>query len=803
MTSILFDESHGELLRSEVSEGDREADTWSTLRSEIEELGWDLVLHPTDSGPITDEMLAERDMLVLAAPTQPLSLAEVNTVTDFVHQGGSLLIANNAESLWQQSSNSTNVLLESFGLRTERLLSYPPEEVIDLYPHYISSGIGRLCVAEPAYLEKRNDLPSVVATLPWTDKPFLAAVEANSGRVVAIGDFVIFGDRYIGAHDNRQLALNIFRWLAFQNPLDCEDVQIDGEVRYGHTTTFSITLSNPHSYRLERIRCLLESDAGAIIGDPTLSIRSIPGGGRTWLQWTVEPQRLGPQNLRLTVDFPRKTRNPSLFFDPVARFQCVPDAEIDLMIVNHQEKASEIVEVGVPFEVQAVVRWADGAKQVPLQFDLDCPLSHITVETIGQAEADRRWRLTALDVGDWLITLVVSETEQKVTRLIRVRPSTSVRIAEIERDIVATLAAEIHRQVSRIRGEFDTDIIRQIPFRLFTPEDQVRLLYPPDAQRRLLEALSAARDEKHTNRPLVERLLRNIAPTYSPVHGCCIPYDPELAAHLAREHALYEENLAHNFLHMDGYDQIWLEQNIAAFLLHEKYGHGFFFTQTTLGQQLAILHRHGLVRKVDYERLRAPYPRLLHEEYGPVIQALHDSSIIVNEGFAAWVELTVLPRLSGAVGQAAYRRKDFLFNRDDELARLAEHSPYFQRFPPFRASRYREGCEYLNLIQGYFGEEYGPKCAIQAMIKAADVHFGIAENSGQVQFGLRADVLAMALFDAPGDDARSDMRLRRIHSILRKYIDRMRADQQRLQCYRVCLHSECPVNALIGERLGW
>ena len=762
MTSILFDESHGELLCSQVEQGDREADTWSTLRDEIKGLGWDVALHPTDGGPLTDKALAEHDVLVLGAPTRPLGLAEVNAITDFVHEGKGLLIANNAESLWQQASNSTNVLLESFGLRVERLLSYPPEEVFTLYPHYISSGVGRLVIVEPAYLERMNDLPRVVATLPWTGKPFLAAVEADSGRVVAVGDFVIFGDRCIGDGDNRQLALNIFRWLVFQNPLDCEDAYIDAEVRYGHTATFSITLSNPHSYRLERIRCLLESDAGAIIGDPTLRIRSIPGGGRTWLQWTVEPQRLGSQNLRLTIDFPRKTRNPSLFFDPVARFQCVPDAEIDLIILNHQGRTTETVETGELFEVQTVVKWASGARQVPLRLDLDCSPSHITVEAIEQGEANR-WRLTALDEGDWPITLVVGETGQRVTRLICVRPSTSARIATIERDVVAPLAAEVHRQVSRIRCEFDTDIIRQIPFRLFTPEDQVHLLYPPDAARQLLEALRAARDEKHTNRPLVEQLLRNIAPTYSPVHGCCIPYDPELAAHLAREHAPYEENLAHNFLHMTGYDQAWLEQNIAAFLLHEKYGHGFFFTQTTLGQQLAILHRHGLIRKVDYERLRAPYPRLLYEEYGPAIQALHDSSIIVNEGFAAWVELTVLPRLSGAVGQAAYRRRDFLFNRDDELARLAEHSPYFQRFRPFRASRYREGCEYLNLIQGYFGKDYGPKCAVQAVIKAADVHVGIAENGGQVQFGLGAEALTRALLDAPDDDARADMRLRRIH----------------------------------------
>jgi hypothetical protein len=802
MTSVLFDESHGQLLNSQADASDHEVDTWNLLSKEIASMEWNVALYQAGDGFLTKEVLAEYDVLVLAAFTKPLNLAEIDAVTNFVFEGKSLLIANNAESFWRQENNTTNVLLESFGLRIERLLSYPPDEVVTIHPHYITSEVEKLVIVEPVYLETVNAKPRVLATLPWTGKPFLTAVEVMPGRVVAVGDFVIFGDRYIDTAHNRQLVSNILRWLAFENTLDCSDVCMDAEVRYGHTATFSITLSNPHANKLERIRCLLESDAGAIIGDSTLRIRSIPGGGQTWLQWTIEPQQLGHQNLRLTVDFPKKMRQPSLFFNPVAQFECLPDASIDLVILNQQGETIETIETGTSFWVKAVTRWANEATELPLCFELEYSLSHFEVETTKQSSANR-WLLTALDAGDWPITLAVDNTSRRITRLLRVRPSTSARISAIDRDTVVPLAAEIHHQVSQIRPEFDTDAIRRIPFHLLTPEEHVRLLYPPDVAKHFLQALQSARNETHTNEPLVKDLLSNVAPTYSPVHGCCVPYDPELVAHLAKEHACYEEDLAHNFLHMVGYDQVWLDQNIAAFLLHEKYGHGFFFTQTMLGQQLAILYRHGMIRRLDSERLQTPYPRLLYEEYEPAIQALYDSSIIVNEGLAAWIELTILPRLSGAVGQAAYRRRDALFNRNEELRRAKTRSPYFQCFPPFANSQYQEGCDYLRLIQGYFGEDWGPKCAIQAVIKASEVSVGISENGEQVQFGLSAQALADSILNAQSDDARADMRLRHIHSVLRKYIDRIWAKQRRLQCHRVCLHPECPVNAIIGEKLGW
>lgn len=809
---ILFDESHDELLRSEEISDDDEIDTWGKLSAVLKDIGYEAIPYRQD-GTVEADLakidLSSYKVLVLAAPRKSLSDDEVEAIANFVYDGGSLLIAQNYQSL-NDNTRSLNLLLEKFGLRTKPLLTSPPQEIhaSKFRPHYLSSEIDLLLVEEPAYLEKLNDQPHVVANLPKTEEHFLVAVTVQLGRVVAIGDVVIFADKYIDKGSNKNLALNIFQWLTHRNSLDCFDAQFEAKVRYGKNSNFSISLSNPHQKRLEHISCLLESDAGAVIDQPEQRIRSLPSGGRTQLRWLVEPQKLGSQSLRLTIDFPETTNYPPLFFDFAAQFQCIPDVEIDLVNLSDQHQAPEIVETGVPFEMQAMVRWKSDAKQVPLQLKLKGPGEHVLVEPIGETEANR-WRLTAFDEGDWKIRLEIADLNQPITRLIRVYPSTRKQINDIETEVVIPLAADVHHKLSQLRKELVLPVIKNIPFRLLTLEDQVRLLESPDDREDILEALRASRKEENRNQPLVQFLLENIAPTYSVVHGCCIPYDPKLAEHLVdvvSQHPIYEEHLAYNFMSIDGdnrYGQTWLQQNIAALLLHEKHGHGFFFTQTKVGKQLAILYRHGLAPGKDSEQLRSPYPRLLYTEYKSVIELIYDSTIIVNEGFATWLELTMLPRISELIGQAAYRRRDFLFSRDTSMVELAQHNEYFQKFQPQRVSKYREGCEYLELIQGYFGADFGPKCAVQAMIKATDIDLGISESDGQVRFTLGKEQIKEALLENESNDARSDERLRAIHDVLREHKQEIWEKQEKLQCHRICLHCECPINGIISATLSW
>lgn len=809
---ILFDEYHDELLRSQQLPDDDEVDTWNHLDTVLkEEIGCEA---SSDTAELTQELLSKYEVLVLAAPKKLLSKNEIEVIDNFVQQGRSLLIAQSYYSL-DDNTRSINLLLEKFGLRTRPLLTSPPSEVnVEQFrPHYLSSEVNQLLINEPAYLERLNDKPHLVANLPRTGEDFLVAVEVNRGRVVAIGDFVIFGDKYIERGDNKQLVLNIFRWLLCKNPLECFGADFESKeskeskLNYGKTSIFSISLKNPHPKRLENISCLLESDAGALIEQPEQRIRYLPSGGKAMLRWNIKPQQLGTQRLRLIVDFPEKTGNSPLFFDCAAQFQCVPEVEIDLVRLNNQQKAAELVETGVPFEMQAIVKWAIGVEEIPLQLQLKGSPEHVSIEPVGEIQANR-WKVTALDKGDWKIRLEIKELNKSIPHYIRAYPSLQRQIDDIQRDIVIPLTANVHHQLSLLRSELVSQEVEKISFRLLTPEKYVEVVEETDDDREdMQKILEASRREEDRNIPLVKYLLDNIYPSYHVVEGCCIPYDPKLAEHLlkvVKYRPSYEEKIAYNFMRIEGnesYGETWLKQNIAALLLHEKYGHGFFYTHTRLGQQLAILYRHGLAPGTDSEQLRSPYPRLLYEEYKLVIELIYDSSIIVNEGFATWLEITVLPKISELIGQAAYRRKDFLFYRDSKMAQLARENDYFKKFQPQRASKYAEGCHYLELIQGYFGSNFGLKCAVQAMIKAADVELGITESNGQVRFGLSKEQLKIALLQDESNDARSDERLRAIHKVLLEHKEEICDKQEKLQCYRSCLHSDCPVNSIINTKL--
>ncbi|MDZ8030065.1 DUF4350 domain-containing protein [Nostoc sp. DedSLP04] len=811
MIKILFDESHDQLSCSQSQGDNTPKEAWTILCSQVKQLFGDNAIS-FKKELLTRQVLQDFQMLILAAPKSPLSAEEVKAIVSFVKQGNSLLIASDQESLVIKD-DSINFVLESLGLRFEELLNHPPEQVFNLLPHYISSEVSQLKIREPVYIKTLSNSPypvDIIATLPDTGKTLLAALEVDgsnqSGRVAILGNYLIFSDKYIDTGNNRKLASNILCWLAHQNSLDCRDARIATEVNYKQSAKFSIVIANPKLQRLENITCVLESDTDILIQEPSKKIRFLPGNGKTQLQWTVIPQQIGQQTLRLTIDIPEPgnsetSKTSSLFLAPVAQFQCIPDAEFDLVFLNLQGKAQEIVETGVTFEVQAIARWKNHAKAVPLRMQLECPLTHIKVEQIST----ERWYLTVLDPGDWLITLHISYINQKITRLVHAYPSAKTKIEKIQRDVVTPLAAEIHYQVSQIRQEFDSEEIREIPFELLTPEEQVNRLYNYSTKEQLLEALQAARAETKRFSPLVEKLLQWIAPTYSPLYGCCIPYDPKLAAHLVKEHQFFEQQLAYNFQGIEGdehYGQTWLEGNIAALLLHEKYGHGFFYKHTKVGQQLAILYSHGLLRKVDSEGLKSPYPRLLHQEYKSEIEALHQSSIILNEGFATWMELTILRRLKGSVSQTVYRRKDFLFNYDEYLTFLQKDSAYFQRFEPFYPSRYQEGYEYLEEIQTSFGAECGSKCVVQAVIKAADVDFGIIEHSGRVEFLLPSGKIKEDLLNEDDDNVTSPTeRLKTIWKLLRKHVNEIRAEQQKLQCHRHCLHPDCPVNLVIKKYL--
>ena len=790
VTSILFDEAHGELLRSQSFTAGDDTSTWNELGKLLQERFGDTSVSRHVGGLLTPEILLEHKILVLAAPTELFTTEEVEAITQFVLDGNSLLIAATSRSLYEQldkrssrGGQDVNSLLKNFGLQFKSLLTSPSGEISDLYPHFLSSEVNRLFVSEPAYLELLPDIwqelpqpPRIVAKLPHTNEPWLVTVEpVYKGRVVAISDVVVFADDYL-IDGNKQLAINIFRWLAFENQLDCFATQINPEIQYGETATFSISLHNPQDRRLEYISCLLESETGTEILDPEeKNIRSLAPYTEAQLHWTIKPTRLGLQKLKLTIDCLKEPRFMPFFFDVAAQFNCIPDVEFDLIMLNTKGEISEISETGTPIEVKVGLRPKTGVSSTPMQFNLTSSSSELVVETFDSSRSDH-WRLTAESAGDYPITLVIGETGQRVSRLLRVYPSVQDRISGLENDTIIRINQEIYRQVKKLECGLEVEDIQQTPFRLYTPEDYAHLLYPGNTE--ILDVLRAARQETRENQRLVQMLLKSILPFYSPMHGCCIPYDPPLAAQLVESHPYYQEYLAENFLCLDEENQTYLEQNLAALMLHERYGHGFFYTQTTLGKQFSILFRHGLYPGANPSQMKSPYPRLLYEEYKSVLQELWKSVIMIDEGFATWVELAVLPRLPGTMGQGAFRRKVFLFS--DAQA------------------RYQRGYDYFQSIQDTFGS----KVVIQVMLEAADIDIGVTEEGGKIRFSLDAKTLMGALQSTPQSTIRADVRLEKIHGALYESSQKARLKQDQIKYGRGRGYSDTLISTLIRESIG-
>ena len=103
-----------------------------------------------------------------------------------------------------------------------------------------------------------------------------------------------------------------------------------------------------------------------------------------------------------------------------------------------------------------------------------------------------------------------------------------------------------------------------------------------------------------------------------------------------------------------------MRRRLAAYLSHEKYGHGFSYTHTELGRQLAILDRYGFLDKYAEFILRKPYPKRLYDHYRKQIMMLQHSALIANEGFAAWLELNILRRMDSEIHASSQKRESFM-----------------------------------------------------------------------------------------------------------------------------------------------
>jgi hypothetical protein len=779
MAKVLFPQAHDELLC--IGEDPEAPPEVLRLRQMLVDLGFEP--QPVDDR-LTADHLEGSKVLVLGAPKVDLSDKEVEVIRHFVEAGGGLLLVSDAYTMGK-SLDRLNKLAEMAGLQFHEYLNYHPTWLQLFFPHYITASVDRVRVKDVAHIICSNGAYDLAVTRA-TRSTVIACGSIGQGRVVAAGDVDLFTD-LLDQEGNTVLVANAFRWLASQNIVDIQEFTVPRRVKWGHSGTVVLKLYNGNAKVRPQVECVLESDVDALISEPASKKRSVPPGRTTQMQWAVTPQTLGDQKLRLTVHI---TGQPSLYFDQLLpEMLCEAPGYLTLQTTNEEDGEPETkFQTGDRFVAAGALHWPTGLEPPPYQLELEYTEGLIE-QGYQPGEGVGRWHLQAVARGTHTLTLKIRQTGQSLPAVVTVQSSLQDQLTELRAAYVYPLDAEIAERLQAVDRRLSDEAVRDQPFTILPPDEYIREVYDAKAVTWLKEVLAAARREQWYNLDLLNHVLIYLAPAYLPGRGSFVPYDPALASHLARLHPTARWRLESNLVRSEESEDINVRQSIAAYLLHEKYGHGFFYTHTRLGQQLAILQRHRFSEELDNES---------YKDYVRAARLIKDSAIIVNEGFAAWMELTFLGKLDREVRQAVLPRRILLLQEATGLYERQRDS-FFQTFLPRFDSPYREGFEYLDFISQHFNL----CCAVQVFLIATNVEFGISEdNEGRIQFESEATEIERRVLEAEEDDARSHLRLRGISELLYDQRKDLQAHIRKHHCPEDC-RDGCPLEKLIEERLGW
>ena len=707
---IAFSKNHNELLTLNT-EAENSTGLFSLLRST-----YDVV---TVENLSNYEELKNSKILVIGAPSRrDLEAIETASIKKFVETGGGLLLVSNSQSIRNPLSQFEQLIDELLGLEITEFLNSSPEVLESFSPHNLTANVGRVRVGELAHLINSSELQRVssIARTIGTQRTIIACAEVKQGRVVVVTDVELFND-FLYEEDNQTLVTNIFSWLSRCDSIEVVEVLLPDTIKWGQNGIVTLKLYNPHDKNRLKVKCVLESDKDAINEFPVKE-RSVLPKQETLMQWTVQPRILGEQSLRMSIEIIGKD---ALYFDKLPEVRYLSPEPLYLEIRNNQDKSQSIFKTGDEFFVYGGFYDAINAKALlsQLNLKLSSGLRKLN-QKIGQQMVE--WKVKAIEKGGQELKLEVSETGQALPLCISVQIDEADQRDEIEITYVRPLDVEIEERLIRVCSLFRE--VTSVGFKILSPQKYIAEVYTPKDVKWLGQLLEAAEKENTPNPSygLLGLFMVYIVPCYSPVkQAAFIPHAPTLSSNLGRIYPTNKDFLRYNLLCSNESEDFEIKQHIAAYLLHEKYGHGFFYTQTRLGQQLTLLERYKPLQK-QTEADKA------HHEAAKLVS---DSSIVVNEGFAAWLEIFFLNKLDRDVRQATELRRIFLLEQSSGFLELAENSLFLKKFRPNSNSIYREGFEYFDLISSKLGHQ----CAIQALLLVTDLDLGIAENEhGELTF---------------------------------------------------------------------
>ena len=197
---------------------------YSMILAKIEELGYRIETNNDET--LTQTLLGRYDILVISDPEIDYSSSEIESIHNFVTEGGSLLVMS-FNSTETKASSSINMILKEYGIYvndstmeaffrvTDHDLSH---DIFKNVPRFNFKGTFLTTdskAQEVAWIEKQEygRVPIIALFYPDT-------TDYKKGRVLALaGDYPMTNDAYQGIDDqttrfeNLQLSANIFEWL--------------------------------------------------------------------------------------------------------------------------------------------------------------------------------------------------------------------------------------------------------------------------------------------------------------------------------------------------------------------------------------------------------------------------------------------------------------------------------------------------------------------------------------------------------------------------------------------------------------
>ena len=222
---VVFDESHSEAwsIRPEVAAGIHPehpaASSYEAAATLLSRRDFEVDAHT--AGPLSDEVLADADVLVLAHPSDPrwertvdggspqFLPAEVEAIARFVERGGGLVVLGEEEE--DKYGSNLNEVLDRFGVHIDNTtvfdyasnLGSPTwvlgEPVADPSEPALLHLVDQVCFYRAGTLATHNG-GTLLRTSAAAQPPgagLLATAARGDGRVVAVADSDLFGDDYL------------------------------------------------------------------------------------------------------------------------------------------------------------------------------------------------------------------------------------------------------------------------------------------------------------------------------------------------------------------------------------------------------------------------------------------------------------------------------------------------------------------------------------------------------------------------------------------------------------------------------